>query len=134
MWIEGLDQVMHESRQWPRFVPRAGNDISVTFGDKVDTESIFGDLRQKWRRLRDKDAEAAGVMEVGDLSERLMHGKEAVELRRECTKRVRGEVLKVRRSRGLPDEDPKQGLVETWRKEGGKREGRMRDGSWVKDT
>ncbi len=134
MWIEGNEQVMHESRQWPRFVPRVGKNISVTFGDKVDTESVFGDLRRRWKRLSDKDAQEVGSREIGELSERLMHGREAVELRRECTRRVRGEVLRVRRSRGLPDEDPKEGLVETWREEGAKREGRMKDGSWVKDT
>ncbi|KAI9844793.1 MAG: hypothetical protein M1830_007581, partial [Pleopsidium flavum] len=127
---------MHESRQWPRFVPRAGKDISVTFGEKVDTESVFGDLRRKWARLKERDAEgvAGGRREVGVLSERLKYGEEAVELRRECTRRVRGEVLRVRRGRGLADEDPKEGLVETWRAEGGKREGRMGDGSWVRDT
>ena len=49
--------------------------------------------------------------------------------------RVREAVLKVRRQRGLPDEDPKVGLMETYRCEGtGKREGKMDDGSWVKDT
>lgn len=49
--------------------------------------------------------------------------------------RVREAVLKVRRQRGLPDEDPKIGLMETYRCEGtGKREGEMDDGSWVKDT
>lgn len=147
IWIEGNELVMHESRQWPRFVPRAGKDISVTFGAKVDTDSVFGDLRARWQRLRVKDAEERGSESqrgsgskrgretgVGELSERLMYGSEAVELRKECTRRVRGEVLKLRRSRGLPDEDPKEGLVETWAEEGGKREGRMRDGSWVRDT
>jgi monolysocardiolipin acyltransferase len=48
---------------------------------------------------------------------------------------VREEVLKVRRSTGLPDEDPKGSLVETWREEGSmdKPEGKMRDGSVVED-
>ena len=142
MWIEGNDQVMHESRTWPRFVPRVGKDISVTFGDKVNTEEVFGDLRRRWRRLEEKDIirDGKGVggyntgRGVGVLSERLMYGVEAVQLREECTRRVRREVLKVRRATGWPDEDPKEGLVETWRVEGGKREGKMEDGSWVKDT
>jgi len=152
IWIEGNELVMHESRQWPRFVPRVGKNIDVTFGAKVDTESVFGDLRARWQRLRDEDAEEKNrksqsenqsqrdieskrerVTGVGELSERLMYGPEAVELRKECTRRVRGEVLRLRRSIGLPDEDPKEGLVETWAEEGGKREGRMKDGSWVRD-
>ena len=48
--------------------------------------------------------------------------------------RIRQEVLKLRISRGLSAEDPKASLVETWRQEGGKDEGKMADGSWVKDT
>lgn len=55
-------------------------------------------------------------------------------LRIEVTKRVRQEVLKVRRSLGLPDEDPKEGLVETWIEEGPIAEGKMKDGSWVGHT
>ena len=72
--------------------------------------------------------------ELGVLGHKLMYGEEAVELRKECTRRVREAVLEVRRLRGLTDEDPKCGLVETWENEGYKREGRMKDGTWVKDT
>ncbi|KAI9815437.1 MAG: hypothetical protein M1827_002571 [Pycnora praestabilis] len=137
MWIEGTDQIMHEARKWPRFVPRVGKDVSVTFGAKVDTESVFGDLRRRWQGLQRKEEEvmtAGGGLEVGILTEELKYGKEAVDLRIECTKRVREEVLKLRRSRGWSDEDPKAGLVETRMEEGAKREGKMEDGSWVKDT
>ncbi|KAF2836873.1 hypothetical protein M501DRAFT_1018746 [Patellaria atrata CBS 101060] len=131
MWIDGPQEMMHESRSFPRFLPRLGKSLQVVFGDEVDTESVFGDLRERWRIL--KAREGVG-QEVGILTEGLKYGVEAVELRKECTMRVREEVLKVRRKRGLPDEDPKAGLVETWVQEGGKREGRMKDGSWVKDT
>ncbi|KAL1625170.1 Lyso-phosphatidylcholine acyltransferase [Neofusicoccum ribis] len=133
IWVEGPEQIMHEAREFPRFLPRPGKTVNVTFGERVDVEKVFGDLRERWRRLRDKDGGSEGL-EVGVLSEGLKHGKEAVELRKECTMRVREEVLKVRRSRGLPDEDPKAGLVETWALEGGKQEGKMDDESWVKDT
>ena len=68
------------------------------------------------------------------MSEALKYGKEARELRKECARQGRDEVLKLRRRRGLPDEDPKEGLVETWMEEVGKREGKMPDGSWVKDV
>lgn len=140
IWIEGFDSVMHESRKFPRFVPRSGKDISVTFGDKVDTEAVFGDLRDRWATLKKRVREQQGSGKADELGiitdEELMHGAEAVALRKECTMRVRQEVLKVRRSRGLPDEDPKVGLVETWAQEGstGKKEGKMEDGSWIKDT
>ena len=139
MFIEGTDEVMHESRTFPRFIPRIGKSIHVTFGEQVDTGARFGDLRKRWRELADRDAKAHGYHEypeltVGLVSDTLLHNEEAIELRKECTKRVREEVLKVRRSRGYPDEDPKCGLVETWQREGPKQEGKMDDGSWVRDT
>lgn len=138
MWIEGNDEVYDEARQWPRFLPRPGKRLGVWFGENVagDRESVFTELRRKWKRLVDEDKgqrNATILGEVGVLSENLKYGKEAIELRIECTKRVRDEVLKVRRMRGLPDEDPKNGLMETWMEEGEKSEGRMKDGSLVKD-
>ncbi|GAB1205048.1 hypothetical protein APSETT445_003715 [Aspergillus pseudonomiae] len=132
MWVEGFDQVMHESREFPRFLPRPGKDVSVTFGQKVDTDAVFGDMRRRWRELKAKaelKAPETRDLPVGVLSDELLNGKEAVELRKEVTKKVRDLVLDVRRSRGLPDEDPKEGLVETWIQEGPKREGKMDDES-----
>jgi monolysocardiolipin acyltransferase len=73
--------------------------------------------------------------EMGELTEGLKYGKEAVALRMEVANRVRDEVLKVRKSLGYPDEDPKQGLVETWIEEGtSKEKGKMKDGSWIGNT
>ncbi|KAK5453021.1 Lyso-phosphatidylcholine acyltransferase [Exophiala xenobiotica] len=139
MFIEGTDKIMHESRTFPRFLPRIGKKVTVTFGKELDVEETFGDLRKRWRELADKDAKERGNPEwdeimLGIVPEGLTNHPEAIELRKECTKRVRDAVLEVRRSRGLPDEDPKSNSVETWRKEGPKREGKMDDGSWVKDT
>lgn len=139
MFIEGSDQVMHESRTFPRFIPRFGKDITVTFGHELDVESTFGDLRRRWRELCDEDARANGLEEwdelaLGIVPESLIRHPEAVKLREECTRRVRDAVLQVRKSRGYKDEDPKSGAAETWAKEGPKREGKMDDGSWVKDT
>ncbi|KAK8223468.1 hypothetical protein BKA81DRAFT_404396 [Phyllosticta paracitricarpa] len=131
MWVEGPDQIMHESRTFPRFLPRVGKTVNITFGDRVDTDKAFGDLRARWRRL--KERYGGEGLEVGVLNDALKHAKEAVDLRKECTMRVRNEVLKVRRARGLPDEDPKVGLVETWALEGPGQEGKKKDDSWVKD-
>ena len=150
MWIEGNDEIMHEKRAAPRWVPRVGKRCGVWFGENVGGEgregNVFHELRERWRGLVEKEerkrrgrkmgggGDGEEEMAVGVLSEELKYGAEAVKLREECTMRVRGAVLKVRRERGLPDEDPKEGLVETWRAEGGKREGQMDDGSLVKDT
>lgn len=64
----------------------------------------------------------------------LKYGAEAQQLRIDVTMAVRNEVLKVRRSTGLKDEDPKRGLAETFRAEGGKeRQGLKQDGSVVRE-
>ncbi|EAS34340.3 monolysocardiolipin acyltransferase [Coccidioides immitis RS] len=133
MWIEGTDEVMHESRTFPRFLPRINKKISVTFGEKVDVEAVFGDLRRRWQKIKAEAERESGSAPLGVLNEELMYGEEAVELRKECTMKVRELVLQVRRSRGLPDEDPKASLAETWAQEGPKREGKMEDDSWVRD-
>ncbi|KAL9102410.1 MAG: hypothetical protein Q9163_002431 [Psora crenata] len=137
MWIEGNEQIMHEARKWPRFLPRVGKTCAVWFGDNVggDGDTIFHELRRKWKALVEAHRRRGGEMlEIGVLDDELKYGEEAVALRNECTRQVRRAVLKVRQISGLPDEDPKAGLVETWKEEGGRLEGKMEDGSFVKDT
>lgn len=137
IWIEGTDEVMHENREFPRFLPRPFKRISITFGEKADTEAVFGDLRRRWQKLKEKAAKrnaSVAQLPLGVLNEELMFGEEAVELRKECTGRVRELVVALRRSRGLTDEDPKASLAQTWAQEGPKREGKMNDESWVRDT
>jgi monolysocardiolipin acyltransferase len=135
IFIEGFDSIMHESRGFPRPIPRAGKDACVNFGDKIDTGDAFRDLRDRWAALKQQAIQrGAESDELGVIrDEQLMHGAEAVRLRQECTMRVRDAVLAVRRSRGWPDEDPKCGLTETWAIEG-TGEGKMADGSYTKDT
>lgn len=137
MWIEGHNDIYPEDRGYPRFLPRIGNSCGVWFGNNVggEKEGVYEDLRRRWRRLVEEKKQSKGEdLEIGVLTDELKYGREAEALREECTRQVRQEVLEVRRLRGLPDEDPKEGLVETWREEGGKREGKMDDGSLVKDT
>lgn len=136
MWIEGFDDVMHESREFPRFLPRPGKRVCVTFGSKVDSDDVFGEMRSRWQKLKARVAKKYPMsrdLPIGVLSDELLNDEEAVELRKEVTLRIRNLVLDVRRSRGLPDEDPKEGLVDTWLEEGPKREGHMKDDSWVRD-
>lgn len=136
IWIEDFDQVMHESRQFPRFIPRSGKHILLYFGQTVDTDKTFGDLRDRWKKLCEAEAQISqgGGTEIGALTEGLKYSNEAVSLRIECTNRVRQEILKLRRDRGWPEDDPKNGLAATWREEGStKRDGKMMDDSWVRD-
>ncbi|KAL9083768.1 MAG: hypothetical protein Q9165_008378 [Trypethelium subeluteriae] len=156
VWVDGLEQVMSESRGWPRWMPRAGKEVSVAFGEVADAEGVFGEVRRRWRGLVREDARRRGEErgredaegdegkggeggDVGVLSEGLKYGREAVELRKETTMIVRRLVLDLRKQRGLPDEDPKAGLVETYREEGAsqgtisRQPQKMKDGSWVRD-
>lgn len=143
MWIEGYSQVYHEERSFPRPVPRVGKDLNIWIGENVGGKAItnpFLGLRRKWSDLVSRETVDRGLPrpELGTLPESLQHGQEAVELRQECTRVVRDAVLELRRRRGLRDEDPKAGLVDTWReeggKEGGKEIGKKIDGSVVGDA
>ncbi len=105
----------------------------MTFGERV-REEVWEGFRERWRRLRDREKEKGGRY-FGVLgSEGLRTGDDAVRLRMEVTLAVREKLLRLRRARGWPDEDPKAGVVETYRVEGSKRKGRMEDGSWVGAT
>jgi monolysocardiolipin acyltransferase len=146
MWIDGPQEVMANERTFPRPLPRPGKDVSITFGEKMDVEKVFGPFRSRWRelvskaeqkRLRSGDSRQISEVsmsnqQLGEVHDHeLRYGAEAEQLR----KVVREEVLRIRRLTGLPDEDPKCSLVETWREEGSlqKTEGRMKDGSVVED-
>lgn len=147
MWIDGPQNVMNEKRTWPRPIPRPGKEIEVTFGELVDRESVLEPLRERWRVLKRKSRECRlrSLMDGDELlperlgevdDDELKYGTEATQLRIDVTLAIRNEVLGVRKSRGLPDEDPKRGLAETYRKEGGgnRREGEMDDRSVLKDA
>jgi monolysocardiolipin acyltransferase len=134
IWLEGVDQIMHETRTFPRFLPRPFKDVSITFGKKLDTEKEFGDLRARWKQIREKEEKESGPLAVGELNEALKESAEARQLRIECTRRIRQAVLDVRRSRGWPDGDPKATPEETYAIEGGRGQGKKDDGSLVRDA
>lgn len=149
MWIDGPQHVMDNNRGWPKPLPRPGKDIKIVFGDLVDTEKVFAPFRQRWQDLKERAKQRrlqlvskVSDQPIGHVSDELgvitdddlKYGREAEQLRIEVTMAVRNEVLKVRRLCGLPDEDPKRGLAETFRSEGsGPREGLQEDGSILKD-
>ncbi|EME84185.1 uncharacterized protein MYCFIDRAFT_152434 [Pseudocercospora fijiensis CIRAD86] len=148
MWIDGPQQVMDNNRGFPRPLPRIGREIKVTFGELVDSEKVFEPFRQKWQELKQRARrKRERVLEMGKLGvdvdekeevgvlndDELKYGKEAEQLRIDLTLAVRNEVLKVRRSCGLPDEDPKRTLADSFREEGTfGRDGLKKDGSSIK--
>lgn len=142
MWIDGPQHIMDNERGFPRMFPRAGKDVSINFGDVVDSEQVFEPFRQRWREMKERARRkrlSSGIEEredeLGVLTDHdLKFSDEVKQLRIEVTMAVRNEVLKVRRSCGLSEEDPKRGLADTWRAEGGaRREGLQQDGSSIRE-
>lgn len=134
IFVEGFDHIMHETREFPRFIPRPFKNVRVTFGEKLDAEEVFGDLRQRWRQMRVREEKVCGELAVGVLNDTLKYSEEAASLRKECTRRMRQAVLDIRRQRGYPEDDPKNSLAGTWLREGPHREGKKEDGSITRDT
>ncbi|KAI1358491.1 acyltransferase [Xylaria arbuscula] len=122
IFIDGTQKMMSEDREWPRFLPRFGFTFRVAFGEPVDTQKIFGDLRARWQELVRREQSKSQIPQpLGELSDELKYGDEAVKLRIEVARRVRDEVLKVRASLSYPDDEPSGfELAETWRREPGK--------------
>lgn len=98
--------------------------------ERAELRRLKSDSHPTGTTLQDLDVPLG---EVHD--QELRYGAEAEQLRKDVTLAVRNEVIKVRRSTGLPDEDPKGSLAETWREEESqyKTEGKMKDGSIVED-
>ena len=172
MFVDGTQRVMPEDRGFPRFLPRPGQRVRVAFGDVLDYERTFGDLRRRWDRLVRREcerllaagadagagagADGAGIVREGGVAgkgagagagtgtgtatgtglvadgkkpgsarslllpgelptDELKYGREAQEIRIEVARRMRDEILKVRRSLGgYPEPDPTFGFAETW--------------------
>ena len=131
IFIEGFSDIMHESRTFPRFIPRVRKSVKAVFGDPVPPR-VFHDLRQDWRDLCTMHG-YHGVGGSDSMPDELKHGEEAVKLRIETTARVREEVVKLRRSLGWPEEEENAKLVETYKSEGMRKEGRTAEGAWDND-
>lgn len=145
MFIDGNQHLMPEDRKL-RLIPRVGARIRVAFGEKVDTEERFGDLRQRWKELVNRSraarrsakgrAGSSNVQEeaeaMGELTDDLKYGEEALEIRVEVARRVREEVLKLRQKLRYPEPDPAFAYAETWAKDPDKKRYKSRvDDSWI---
>jgi monolysocardiolipin acyltransferase len=123
--IDGTQHMMSEERTFPRFLPRGGHTLRIVFGDPVDAERAFGDLRARWRDLVRREADKAAKLKqqpvrplgMGELTDELKYGDEAVKLRIEVAKRIRDQIEHLRMGLGYPADDPKLALAETWAKE-----------------
>ena len=103
---------MPEDRTFPRFLPRIRKRICVVFGEEVDVREVFGDQIDRWNEIKHRVRGRPG--KGGDPQA----WREAVGIRIEVARRVREEVLKVRKGLGYPDEDEALGRAETWARSG----------------
>ncbi|KAH6661375.1 hypothetical protein BKA67DRAFT_551004 [Truncatella angustata] len=117
IFIDGTQHMMPENRTFPRFLPRVNKTLRVSFGELVDREATFGDLRKKWQELVRKETKDGKALAMGELTDELKYGREAVELRIEVARRVRDQIEKLRVGAGHAEGDAKLGLAETWAKE-----------------
>lgn len=134
IFIEGFSDIMHESREFPRFLPRIGKNVKVVFGEPVDAE-MWKDVRGAWEKLCEVHGYGKdGVGDSENMPQEMKTGDVAVGLRIETTARVRDEVVKLRRKLGWPEEEPTARLVETYKEPGMTKEGRTAEGAWEKDA
>ncbi|KAK3900249.1 hypothetical protein C8A05DRAFT_36120 [Staphylotrichum tortipilum] len=126
MFVDGTQRVMPEDRGFPRFLPRVGKTVRVAFGEVLDYDKTFGDLKKKWEGLVRREQERAKnppgaeqqqhqLFSPESIPDALRSGPEAEAIRIEVARRMRDEILKVRRSLGgYPEPDPAFALAETW--------------------
>lgn len=120
LFIEGFDQVMHESRTFPRFLPRVGKHVKCTYGKPID-EAKIQPFIDRWKDLlkhgEKKDIAARDGRTETSLS--LVDSQEAQAIRSELTKVIRDAVVQVRREAGYPEEHPYAHLAEFYDSEEG---------------
>ena len=107
-FIDGFDQVMHESRTFPRFLPRLGKKIKCIYGKPID-EAKLQPCIDRWRVLSEtayKDADKRQTTDSSEIPQILIDGQEAQDIRRDLTKVLRDSVVELRREAGYPDEHP----------------------------
>ncbi|KAH6661655.1 tafazzin [Plectosphaerella plurivora] len=117
MFISGFQDIMHENRKKPRWLPRAGANINIVFGDEIDTAELFGCARERWRVLvvKSLNSSPTQVGQSDPYPEVLKWGEEAVQLRIEVAKGIREQVNRLRTTAGYPPDDPCRADAESWK-------------------
>ncbi|KIJ26104.1 hypothetical protein M422DRAFT_38362 [Sphaerobolus stellatus SS14] len=93
MWITGFDQVLDETRGWPKPIPRPGKRVSITFGTQEDSAFIEDKIAVLLRERRWKEEKLSQADEDklrSDITAIIKEGLERVGAR------VSGEVQKVK--------------------------------------
>jgi monolysocardiolipin acyltransferase len=59
MWISRFDTLMPETRGWPRPVPRAGGNVSITIGESLTSK--IQPLVEEWKKISGKHRVVSGL-------------------------------------------------------------------------
>lgn len=116
-YIDGFENIMHESRTFPRFLPRVGKNVRCTYGKPIE-EAKIQPFIDRWKKLLERERQRKKFIDSGpsvsaqDESISLLDGMEAQAIRSELTKVIRDAVVQVRRDLGYPEEHPKAHLAE----------------------
>lgn len=89
-----------------------GAQITVNIGRAID-DNIISKFRDEWKELCSKYPNTANP---NDLSDELMFGKEARDLRSRVCAFLREQVARLRMENGFPEEDPRFKEVDFWKR------------------
>lgn len=127
MFLSGFQEIMHESRTFPRFIPRGGKDVRIVVGEPVPLD-YWTAVRERYQTLKAKCDKVGGA----EGEKLLKEGDEAQKLRIEVTKMVRDRVVKLRMESGFPPEDEGSHLVQEYPETSKIKAGRQAGGVWEK--
>jgi monolysocardiolipin acyltransferase len=93
------ERIMPESRGPPRWLPRIGADIRITFGEPIDVNRVFVEQLSQWRFLK---ARLPSFSPGSSPRDSCLEGRH---IRSDVARGLRDEFLGFRRSLGYPDQD-----------------------------
>jgi len=126
--MSGFHEIMHESRTFPRFIPRIGKQVKVYVGEPVPIDH-WDEVRAKYRLIK-RQCDMVG----GEEGERMLkEGHDAVALRIQVAKMVRDQVAGLRLKNGYPAEDEGADLAQTYKVPARQQEGAQPGGVWERE-
>lgn len=122
LFFDGLQEVMHEDRSFPRFLPRPGKKVRIRFGTPMPADPLAA-LRSEWADM----LRGRALQDVKDTPE-------GISLRIRAADIARHAVAQVRRELGFGEESPAAKLAATYRSAERQKQGRQAGDVYEKDA